>query len=388
MESTGDVSGISVVSNRKITVANSGVYEITFSAQVQKTQGNAANLSIWFQKNGVKIDNSASYTALVSNSVYQIVTVPLIISLTAGDYLEIVFASDSQYVQFVDIAANAVDSSPQAPSLIVTAKQVGVAVGSTSGTSGTSGVTIQTGSFAVTGSNIFTARQIVSGGLDVQLGITGSLKGNVDGNATTATTATTATYASITTTATNFNYTFPFIQPGLNGQLPMYADAVGGPLYNPSTNKLELTGSMAVSGSITINSGSLTMPDRPAFRVVGSGGAISAPSVIASSSYVADYSQGSGWNQSTGVFTAPIAGLYQVNIVGRAHSNAEGAAQIIVYKNTTPQIMVEWAANTTANHIGGSTISQLAVGDTLKASVMVGTISFDSNDNFSVAYIG
>jgi len=138
LESTGDANGISVVSNRKITFANSGVYEITFSAMVQKTQGNAANLSIWFQKNGTKIDNSASYTSLVSNSVYQILTVPFIISLNAGDYIEVVYVSDSQYVTITDIAANNIDGSPQAPSWIVTAKQVGVAVGSTSGTSGTS----------------------------------------------------------------------------------------------------------------------------------------------------------------------------------------------------------------------------------------------------------
>ena len=145
LESTGDANGISVPNgngHNRITFANTGVYEITFSAQVQKTQGNAANLSIWFQKNGTKIDNSASYTALVSNSVYQIVTVPFIISLNGGDYLEVVFASDSQYVQIVDVAANAIDSSPQAPSWIVTAKQIGVAVGSTSGTSGTSGTSV------------------------------------------------------------------------------------------------------------------------------------------------------------------------------------------------------------------------------------------------------
>ena len=153
-----------------------------------------------------------------------------------------------------------------------------------------------------------------------------------------------------------------------------------------------ITGSLNLSGSLNIISGSVTMQDRPAFRVVGAGNAITATTVISGSNYVADYSQGSGWNQSTGLFTAPIAGLYQVNIVARAHSNTEGSAQVIVYKTVgvtnTTQIMVEWAANTTANHIGGSTISKLAVGDVLKAVVTVGTISFDGNDNFSVAYIG
>jgi hypothetical protein len=50
--------------------------------------------------------------------------------------------------------------------------------------------------------------------------------------------------------------------------------------------------------------------------------------------------------------------------------------------------MVEFGVNTTMNHAGASTILKLAIGDTLKAGVAVGTCSFDQNDNFSVAYIG
>jgi hypothetical protein len=50
--------------------------------------------------------------------------------------------------------------------------------------------------------------------------------------------------------------------------------------------------------------------------------------------------------------------------------------------------MVEYGTSTSMNHTGGSTISKLAVGDTLKMVVAAGEISFDQNDNFSVAYIG
>jgi hypothetical protein len=40
------------------------------------------------------------------------------------------------------------------------------------------------------------------------------------------------------------------------------------------------------------------------------------------------------------------------------------------------------------NHAGVSTIAKLAAGDTMKVVVTVGTLSFDANDNWSVAYIG
>jgi hypothetical protein len=155
-----------------------------------------------------------------------------------------------------------------------------------------------------------------------------------------------------------------------------------------NSSTLELTGSLSISGSLTIQ-------NRPAFRVTGAGGAKTAVTTLSGSYLNVDYQQGGGWNNSTGTFTAPIAGLYQVNVVVRTNSNSLGTiSQLIVYKNNTggatgtAQIMVEFAANTTMNHAGGSTISKLAVGDTLKMVVTVGEISFDVNDNFSVAYIG
>lgn len=153
--------------------------------------------------------------------------------------------------------------------------------------------------------------------------------------------------------------------------------------------------SQTITGSLSISSGSITMPDRPAVRVKGVGGAKVAITPLTGSYLNVDYQQGDAWNTSTGTFTAPIAGLYQVNVVVRTNSNTLGTiSQLIVFKNNTGgttgevQIMVEFGSNTTMNHTGGSTISRLAVGDTLKMVVAVGELSFDTNDNFSVAYIG
>jgi hypothetical protein len=146
---------------------------------------------------------------------------------------------------------------------------------------------------------------------------------------------------------------------------------------------------------MTISSGSITMPNRPGVRVYGAGGSKSAVTTLSGSYTVVDWQQSNAWDNSTGTFTAPIAGLYQVNVIVRTNSNTLGTiSQLIVYKNNTggvtgtPQIMIEYGSNTTMNHTGGSTISKLEVGDTLKMVVAVGEISFDGNDNFSVAYIG
>lgn len=218
----------------------------------------------------------------------------------------------------------------------------------------------------------------------------GTAIASIGGIGTTAATASyvaTASYAisSSNTTTSSYALTASYINP-LNQTLTL-------------TGSFNQSGSITIaSGSITITSGSITMPNRPAFRITGNGGGTTALSYLSGSKTTIDYNQGGHYDNTTGIFTAPISGLYQVNVVTRTNSNSLGTiSQLIVYKNNTTispgpdgtvQIMVEYNSNTSMNHAGGSTISYLAAGDTLRMVVAVGQISFDGNDNFSVAYIG
>jgi hypothetical protein len=170
-------------------------------------------------------------------------------------------------------------------------------------------------------------------------------------------------------------------------------------LGSGGTNTLQLTGSLGLaSGSLTITTGSITMPNRPAFSVYGSGTTNNLTTTqngdgtLNSNNFTVTYSQGSGFDSSTGIFTAPVAGLYQVTLIGRNSGFAGGISQLVVLKNNSTAggnvLMIEWASSSTMNHAGGSQIFKLAVNDTLRLKVTAGQINFDGNDNWSVAYIG
>ena len=64
-----------------------------------------------------------------------------------------------------------------------------------------------------------------------------------------------------------------------------------------------------------------------------------------------------------------------------------GGQQVIIYKNSSIAQMM-WETNSNTGHFGISSILYLATNDNLRATVTVGTVQFDNNDNWGATYIG
>lgn len=128
-EFTADADGVSMelnLSNKKtrMTFAHTGTYNIQFSAQLHNTGGGGSGntVNIWFRLNGNDIANSDTKVTVPSNAPYVVAAWNFMLSLAAGDYVEIIWFTDNSNIILEHEAAGA--NHPAIPSIIMTAQQV------------------------------------------------------------------------------------------------------------------------------------------------------------------------------------------------------------------------------------------------------------------------
>ena len=125
---TTDISGgITIVNNAlgrptRITVNSTGVYNLEFSAQLNRTTGgNTKQIDIWLRKNEIDIPWSNTGLAVQANANKLVAAWNFYVSLNAGQYVEIMWSQNDN----IDILATGVGPSwPETPSIIATMHKV------------------------------------------------------------------------------------------------------------------------------------------------------------------------------------------------------------------------------------------------------------------------
>jgi hypothetical protein len=124
LNNTDFSNGVSVVSNSRVTIANSGKYNIAFSAQLHNNGGGGSGttVNIWLAKNGTAIADTNTRVSVNTNSPYVVAAWNFFVNASANDYYELIWSPDNTQIQMDYQAAN---THPAIPSVILTVNQIG-----------------------------------------------------------------------------------------------------------------------------------------------------------------------------------------------------------------------------------------------------------------------
>jgi hypothetical protein len=289
------ISGSASPFNTYIKTTNAGVYDIQFSAQVEKTDSGTDEITIWLRKNGIDITDSATKLTLSGNSTKVVAAWNWFVSSAANDYYQIIWVSADTGMR---LYAEPINDTPGIPSVILTVNRVdqflsntgsfsgsftGIFTGSLSGTSSYATQALSA-SFAPSSPAFpFTGSALITG----SLGVTGSLTatsftGSLLGTASYAAQALSASFALTSSAANvgdasdvNAQFHIAFVANTGSTQL-IAADRDG--LYNPKFNTLTVTSSFALTASYV--SPSAIFPYTGSARITGSLGVTGSLSVI------------------------------------------------------------------------------------------------------------
>jgi hypothetical protein len=211
------VSGSTNPFNTYIKTENAGVYDIQFSAQVDKTDSGTDEIWIWLRKNGTNLTDTATSIQLVGNGAHYVAAWNFFVNAAANDYFQLMWYSPDANVRLHAEAGFGV--VPGIPSLIVTANRVDQFLSNTGSFSGQF-----SGSFSGSGANLNSIPASAITGLNLSQLATGSVTASVS---PTQFTVSSASVDEFTVTGT------------------------GVTLGSAITDTHRVTGSLTVTGSIT-----------------------------------------------------------------------------------------------------------------------------------------
>jgi len=123
-------NGITVVSDginlTRITIANTGVYNIQFSAQFDRTNSGTDSVDIWLRKNGVDVPGSGGRIVLAGGAAASaiIATWNYVLSVVGGDYYQLMWSTPDTHVRLLyEVAQTSPFAHPIIPSVILTVTQ-------------------------------------------------------------------------------------------------------------------------------------------------------------------------------------------------------------------------------------------------------------------------
>jgi hypothetical protein len=124
--STGN-NGVTLSNGSRINFSYAGTYNVTYSIQFTNTDSHGQNVDVWMRQNGTDIADSNSIFQIPSKQSgngFLIAVTPIMVTVAAGDYVEIMYAVSSTSVTVITTAAQTNPTVPITPGVIVTVEPV------------------------------------------------------------------------------------------------------------------------------------------------------------------------------------------------------------------------------------------------------------------------
>jgi hypothetical protein len=155
------ISGSTNPFNTYIKTKNAGVYNIQFSAQVEKTDSGTDEIVIWLRKNGIDLTDTATTITLVGNSTKVVAAWNWFVTSAANDYYQIIWISADTSMRL--LAEPISGTHPGIPSVILTVNRVDQFLSNTGSFTGSfTGELIGTASWAYSSSQATSASYALS----------------------------------------------------------------------------------------------------------------------------------------------------------------------------------------------------------------------------------
>ena len=153
------ISGSTNPFNTYIKTENPGVYNLQFSAQLDKTDSGTDEIVIWLRKNGIDLIDTATSVSLIGNNAKNVAAWNFFVNSAANDYYQLIWYSPDTDLRL--FAESAGGGHPGIPSVIATVDRVDQFLSNTGSFSGSfTGSLLGTSSWAnnaVTSSYILNA---------------------------------------------------------------------------------------------------------------------------------------------------------------------------------------------------------------------------------------
>lgn len=127
MNTTDLVDGVYLdpLHSSRVICPSSGIYDFQFSLQLQSSSASSKVVVIWARIDGVDVPNSSTDITIAGSSTQEVAAWDFMLQMNAGQYFELVWASDSTNVSlFSSSAQTSPFVRPAIPSVIMTVTQV------------------------------------------------------------------------------------------------------------------------------------------------------------------------------------------------------------------------------------------------------------------------